>query len=66
MAWTEADITTLRTAIASGVQTVSYDGPPRRSITYQSLDEMRALLAEMTASASASPRYRLGATRKGL
>jgi hypothetical protein len=70
VAWTETEIESLRKAIASGVLTVSYDGPPRRQITYQSLKEMRDLLTEMTASASAAAGtgnpYRLAATRKGL
>lgn len=67
--WTQAEIDTLRAAIASGVLTVSYDGPPRRSITYQSLEAMRALLASMeqsAASAAGRTRYRLAAFRKGL
>lgn len=48
--WTEEELETLKAAVASGVLTVSYAGPPARTITYQSLDAMRALLAEMTAS----------------
>lgn len=67
--WTQAEIDTLRAAIASGVLTVTYDGPPRRSITYQSLDAMRALLASMEQSAAVAAgrtTYRLIATRKGL
>lgn len=67
MEWTEAEIAALRAAVASGVLTVSYAGPPARSVTYQSLAEMRSLLAEMTASASTtSTNYRLASTRKGL
>lgn len=66
MAWTQAEIDKLKAAIASGVLTVSYAGPPARSITYQSLAEMRNLLAEMEASTSTGPKYRLAATRKGL
>jgi hypothetical protein len=30
--WTQADIDKLKAAVASGALTVSYDGPPRRSI----------------------------------
>jgi hypothetical protein len=48
--WTQDEIDTLRAAVASGVLTVSYDGPPRRMVTYQSLAEMRRLLVEMQAS----------------
>jgi hypothetical protein len=66
--WTEADILALRTAIASGVLSVSYSGPPARQVTYQSLDAMRALLAEMrqevAAAAGQSTRV-LVAHRKG-
>jgi hypothetical protein len=67
--WTEAEIATLRAAIASGILTVTYDGPPRRSVTYQSLDAMRSLLSSMqadTAGASGRPGYTLIATSKGL
>lgn len=69
MAWTQADIDKLQAAISSGVLSVSYAGPPARSITYQSLAEMRSLLAEMVSSvggASGGKSYRLATTRKGL
>lgn len=56
--WTQSDIDTLKAAIASGVLTVSYDGPPRRTIQYQSLREMRDLLAEMVGQVQAPTRYR--------
>lgn len=67
--WTQADVDTLKTAVASGILTVTYDGPPRRSITYQSLSEMRALLAEMVADvarAGGRTSYSVARTRKGL
>ena len=68
--WTDEEITTLRAAVASGILTVEYAGPPARRVTYQSLAEMRDLLAEMTASATAEAAggrsYRLASTRKGL
>jgi hypothetical protein len=67
--WTEADITALKAAVAGGVLTVSYDGPPKRLITYQSLTAMRALLAEMiadvTAAAGERRRFRYAKTSKG-
>ena len=64
MAWTQADITTLKAAVASGVLTVSYNG---RSTTYQSLSEMRALLADMERQVSTATRtYRLAAVSKGV
>jgi len=47
MAWTQTDVDRLKEAVRSGILTVSYDGPPRRQITYQSLAEMRDLLKEM-------------------
>ena len=69
MAWTSADVTALETAVKTGVLTVSYDGPPKRTITYQSLSEMRALLAEMRADVAnaAGTRHnrRLAKTSKG-
>lgn len=52
--WTEEEIAALKAAIASGVLSVSYAGPPSRTITYQSLKEMRDLLASMEASAAAA------------
>jgi hypothetical protein len=65
--WTQADIQTLEAAIASGMLSVSYAGPPARSITYQSTDSMLKALALMKQSVgggSATP-YRLATTRKG-
>lgn len=64
--WTQADIDRLKKAIGSGALSVSYAGPPARTITYQSLDAMRSLLAEMVRSVQGNPTYRLAATRKGL
>jgi hypothetical protein len=66
--WTQADIDTLGAAVASGILTVRYDGPPGRTITYQSLADMRSLLAEMrgaVAAAAGAKSYRLARTRKG-
>ena len=42
MALTAADITNLEDAIASGVLTISQNG---KTLTYRSIDEMRAALA---------------------
>ena len=67
--WTQSERDTLRAAVASGILTVTYDGPPRRSVTYQSLEAMRQLLSEMDrslASAAGRKTYTLAATRKGL
>jgi hypothetical protein len=66
--WTQSDIDTLKTAIASGVLSVNYAGPPARSVTYQSLEAMRSLLAEMraaVAAASGRPRVTYAKTSKG-
>jgi roadblock/LC7 domain-containing protein len=68
--WTQADIETLKVAIASGILSVRYDGPPGRTVTYQTLGDMRKLLAEMIASVNSAAgnhrRFRLAATRKGV
>lgn len=66
--WTQDDIDTLKAAIASGIMTVSYAGPPARSIMYQSLGQMRDLLASMVAevaAASGNPTTRYATTSKG-
>jgi hypothetical protein len=63
--WVQADIDVLRAAVAGGVLTVTYDGPPRRSITYQSLAEMRSLLAAMNKDVTAAPSARRVRTSKG-
>ena len=68
--WTQSDIDSLKAAVGSGILTVRYDGPPARTITYQSLAEMRALLAAMqrdvATTAGTATSYRLVSTRKGL
>lgn len=67
--WTQAQVDELKTAIASGVLTVNYSGPPARSVTYQSLSAMRELLAAMQqdiAQAAGRRTYALAATRKGV
>lgn len=67
--WTQADIDTLKAAVVKGVLTVRYaagGGGPERLVTYQSLAEMRSLLAEMVRAVNGTPTYRLGATRSGL
>jgi hypothetical protein len=72
MAWTQQDLDQVRTAVvalASGtrVVTVSYAGPPARSVTYgaANLEELRSLLAEMERAVSGSPRFRRVAFKKG-
>lgn len=63
--WTQADIDKLKTACANGVLTVDYEGPPKRSVTYQNLDAMRRLLAEMRADVGAAPNFRRASFSKG-
>ncbi|KKK77491.1 hypothetical protein LCGC14_2853090 [marine sediment metagenome] len=65
MTWTQADIDTLKAAIASGVLSVSYGGPPSRSTTYQNLSEMRKLLAEMIRDVNGTTSFRRARHRKG-
>lgn len=68
LVWTQTDVDTLKAAVASGVLTVTYSGPPTRTVTYQNLPEMRAQLAQIVANANASTRrrFRLASTKKGL
>jgi hypothetical protein len=62
--WTQADIDALTRAIASGTLEVQFSD---RSVRYQSLKDMLALLALMTASANPDARsFRLAAHDKGL
>lgn len=63
--WTQADLDSLRAALASGVLMVVYAGPPQRSVTYQSLDAMRALLAEMRRDVEGSTSFRRVKVRRG-
>lgn len=63
--WTQEDIDTLKAAIAGGVMSVSYAGPPQRSVTYQSLGQMRALLAEMLRDVNGAVTYRRAKFSKG-
>lgn len=65
--WTQADIDKLKAAIAEGVLIVSYDGPPKRTIQYQQLPQMRDLLASMVkcVNETASPSHRVANHRKG-
>ena len=67
--WTQTDADTLKAAIATGVLTVRYDGPPARQVTYHSMAEMRSLLSSMlqdiAAQSGAVTSYTLAATRKG-
>lgn len=64
MSWTQAEYEALKKAVASGVLTVKYDD---RTVTYQSLREMRELLGAMRRELfGGTPSYRLVSTNKGL
>ena len=64
-AWTQANIDQLRAAVASGGRTVGFGS---RSVTYNSTEEMLALLASMEQAVNGvtTPRYRLAEFRKGV
>ncbi len=67
--WTQAEVDALKAAIASGVLSVEYDGPPARRVQYQSLAAMRELLAAIVAESAAAAGTRVtvryAAHRKG-
>lgn len=52
--YTQTQIDELAAACASGILTVHFSGPPARTVTYQSLAEMRKQLAVMEASVAAA------------
>lgn len=69
MAWTQADVDTLKGAITAGrgVRSITFAD---QSVTFHSIDEMLKLLAVMqqeVGAQSSQPRhYRLAATSKGV
>jgi hypothetical protein len=65
LVYTAADLPALKAAITSGVLSVTYAGPPARTITYQSLEAMRALYAQMVRDVNNAPTYRLAGYRSG-
>lgn len=75
MAWTTAEIESVRAAVlalATGQRavSVSYAGPPARTVSYGTaqLGELRALLATMEASVTgtaAPPRFRRAVFSRG-
>lgn len=72
MAWTTEDVAQLRAAVlalAGGtrVVSVSYAGPPSRTVSYgaANLGELRSLLAEAERSQPSSVRFRRAAFSKG-
>jgi len=73
--WTQVDIDKLRVAIVAlgsgeSVQSVTYAGPPARTLVYQPQDlkEMRDLLAQIVAEVRSATRrpYRVATFRKGV
>ena len=65
MAWTAADVTALKQAIATGVLSVAYAD---RTTTYRSMAEMTQILAmmEREVQGSAHTNHRLAAHSKGV
>lgn len=67
--YSQADVDTLRAAIASGALKVEYSGPPARAVTYNSVGEMKKILAQMVAemnnAAGTRRRFRYMTTAKG-
>jgi len=63
--WTQADVDALSAAIATGVLTVKYEGPPAREQTFQSIDAMRRLLAEMVRQVQQPTAFRLASFSGG-
>lgn len=68
MAWSQDDIDALKSLIKTGAQSVSYGGPPARSMTARPLSEMLELLAvmEREVNPTTAVPYRLASTKKGL
>jgi hypothetical protein len=63
--WTQDDVDALKKAVASGARRVKFKD---REVEYQSLAQMRALLASMqqdVAAAAGKPSYTRISTRKG-
>jgi hypothetical protein len=55
MAYSQSDIDALKAAIATGATLVKFGaGADSREVRYRSLEEMRAILADMEAELSAS------------
>lgn len=61
--YTQADLDAIKKAIVSGHKRVTVGGVTREN---QSLDDLRALYAEINRQLTGAPRYRLVRTCKGL
>ncbi len=69
MAWTQSDVDALHSAIASGVLSVRYAGPPMREVVYQSIDAMLKALAiaqQAVNRAAGAKGFSLASHSKGL
>lgn len=65
MAFSSDDIATLEAAIASGVKTVRFAGPPSREITYQDTAAMVQALAIMRREVNGVATLKKAQFRKG-
>lgn len=67
---TQEQIDTLQAAIFAGVLEVEFEGPPKRRIKYQNIEQMQKILAGMVAAQAVATgggsSSRLAATRKGV
>ena len=63
--WTQADIDTLRKAIATGARIVEYEGPPKRHVEYQDIQHMRDQLAIVVAAVDQPTSARVVSFAKG-
>lgn len=68
--YTQSDVDALKAALASGVRSVSFSGPPARTVVYASTAELIQAIAvaedAVRMAAATKTRYRFGSTRKGL
>ncbi len=64
--WTQEDLDAVQSAVSSCALTVTYGGPPSRTITRHSLEAMRALLAEIRAALGDAAGTRQGYRRAAI
>ncbi len=70
MAYTQSDVDKLQAAISSGVQSIHFDGPPARTVTFQSAAELAQALKDARADVARAANapgttYRLAKTKRG-
>lgn len=61
--YTQADLDAIRVALLSGIKRVTVGGVTRE---FQSLDDLRALAAQIDRQLTGAPMYRFAKTRKAL